>query len=955
MCLPAIVCLLAPAPEAGAIAYRQAPMLEEAVRRGELPPLPERLPPEPMVVTPAREIGRYGGTWHRMMRGSSDFHAYSRCVYEQMVRWRTTEGGGLEVGPGLVQRWEFADGDRTLRLHLRRGLRWSDGHPFSAGDVLFWWQKIAGDPNLSGTVPRYWTPDDEPMELARIDSFTVELRFARPYPLAVKYLAFKGNQWPLVFERAGFYAPRHYLEPWLPAEGAEDLAGYSLFEQKANDFNPERPVMSAWRVIEWEPGSHLLAERNPYYWKVDPAGNQLPYLDRIRMEIFLNREMINFRAVTGALQMQLRHFNREDLPLLRSFTEERGYRIIEYDAPGIRGIMPNLEYPGDPVVRGLLKNRHLRIALSLAIDRELINRLCYGGSGRITPMALHPSAPDYVEVPEAPDHTRYDPERARALLDSIGLDRRDADGFRLGPDGERVSLILELMVVEGPDMDAVEIVRSQWEEVGIQTALKPEERTLYHQRVTQNGEHMIGIVGAEATFPLLSSPRWFATSLWAEWAHHWARWYLSEGRRGAEPPPEVAPAGDPGHPVGHRGPRRAAAAVARGDPQPRREHVGHPAGDPGIADRRAQRRLRQRPRARHLLLGHHDPGLPQPRDLLQPRRRRRAPRADHGDLHPAAAAAPGADPVRDLRPDLRRHPAAPGRLLRLPAGAAGRERVPRRPAGLRRPAPAVPPRRTLVEAIPLLDRRLPAGGLRLLLRVAPAVADLIGERLGLTFVMSLGSLLFMWAVAIPIGIYSARHRLSAGDYGLTFVAFIGLCVPNFVIALVAMYASVFWFGGSAGGLFSPEYKYASWSAGRVLDLLRHLWIPVVVIGAAGTATMMRLMRTSMLDVLGRPYITTARAKGLAERWVIYKYAVRVAINPMISIMGLQIPQLVSGSIIVSIVLGLPTTGPLFYRALETQDKYLAGTFLMLLAVLLLLGNLVADILLALVDPRIRLE
>jgi peptide/nickel transport system permease protein len=213
----------------------------------------------------------------------------------------------------------------------------------------------------------------------------------------------------------------------------------------------------------------------------------------------------------------------------------------------------------------------------------------------------------------------------------------------------------------------------------------------------------------------------------------------------------------------------------------------------------------------------------------------------------------------------------------------------------------------------------------------------------------------MWAVAIPIGIYSARHRLSAGDYTLTFLAFIGLCVPNFIIALVAMFVSVFWFGGSAGGLFSPEFKYVGWSLAKAWDLLRHLWIPVVVIGAAGTATMMRLMRTSMLDVLDRPYITTARAKGMAERWVIYKYAVRVAINPMISIMGMQIPQLVSGSIIVSIVLGLPTTGPLFYRALETQDMYLAGTLLMLLAVLLLLGNLLADVLLALVDPRIRLE
>jgi len=235
------------------------------------------------------------------------------------------------------------------------------------------------------------------------------------------------------------------------------------------------------------------------------------------------------------------------------------------------------------------------------------------------------------------------------------------------------------------------------------------------------------------------------------------------------------------------------------------------------------------------------------------------------------------------------------------------------------------------------------------------VSELIAERLGLTFLMASGALIFMWLVALPIGIYSARNRYSFGDYFLTFLAFIGLCVPGFVVALVAMYISVFWFGGSAGGLFSPDLKYAPWNLAKVWDLLKHLWVPVVVIGAAGTASLMRIMRTSMLDVLDEQYITTARAKGLAERWVIYKYAVRVAINPMISILGLQMPQLVSGSIIVAIVLGLPTTGPLFYRALETQDMYLAGTFLMLLATLLLLGNLIADILLAWADPRIRLD
>jgi len=520
--------------------FREAPMLAERVKRGKLPPLEERLPAEPMVVAPVYQIGEYGGTWLRMMKGSSDFHAYGRCVYEQMVRWTATPEGGIEIGPGLVKEWEYTDGDRTLILHLRKGLKWSDGHPFSTDDVMFWWEKIAQDRNLSGSIPRIWKPDGVAMELARIDSYTVSLKFQKPYPLALKYLAFWGNQWPLVFERAGFFAPRHYLEKYLPVETEEsDMASYAIFEEKANDFNPERPVMSAWKVVKWDPGSYLMGERNPYYWKVDPAGNQLPYLDRVEMEIFLNPEMINFRAVSGVLQMQLRHFNWEDRDLLQEFSEKRNYRIIEYNVTGIRAIMPNLQYPGDPVIKQLFQDRRFRIALSLAIDRELIDKLCYNGEGNFSRMALHPSAPDYVEVKGLPDYLRHDPERANALLDEIGLAQRDAEGYRIGPDGRTVSLIMELTNILGPDMDSVEIVRSNWEAVGLKTALKPEERTLYFQRVTQNGEHMIGVVGAEASFPLLNYARWFATSLWDEWAHHWAKWYVSKGEQGEEPPAEV--------------------------------------------------------------------------------------------------------------------------------------------------------------------------------------------------------------------------------------------------------------------------------------------------------------------------------------------------------------------------------------------------------------------------------
>ena len=520
--------------------FREAPMLTERVERGELPPLEKRLPPEPMVVQPVHQTGRYGGTWHRMMKGSSDFHAYGRCVYEQMVRWTTMPNGGVEIGPGLVEKWEYADGDKTLILHLRRGLKWSDGHPFSTDDILFWWEKIARDKNLSGSIPRIWKPDGIPMELTRVDSYTVSLAFPKPYPLALKYLAFQGNQWPLVFERTGFFAPRHYLEKYLPAAAEKsDLASYAIFEEKANDFNPERPVMSAWKVAEWAPGSHLLAERNPYYWKVDPAGNQLPYLDRIEMEIFLNQEMINFRALSGSLQMQMRHFSWEDKDLLEAFSRKRDYQIIAYQLTGIRAIMPNIQYPGDPVIKELFQDRRFRIALSLAIDRQLIDELCYNGTGTICRMSLHPSAPDYVEVQDLPDYLRYDPEQAGALLDEIGLSERDSDGYRIGPDGRTVSLIMELYNVQGPDMDAVEIVRTNWEKVGLKTALKLEERTLYFQRVTQNGEHMIGVIGIEGSFPLLSSARWFATSLWDEWAHHWARWFISKGQRGEEPPVEV--------------------------------------------------------------------------------------------------------------------------------------------------------------------------------------------------------------------------------------------------------------------------------------------------------------------------------------------------------------------------------------------------------------------------------
>ena len=240
-------------------------------------------------------------------------------------------------------------------------------------------------------------------------------------------------------------------------------------------------------------------------------------------------------------------------------------------------------------------------------------------------------------------------------------------------------------------------------------------------------------------------------------------------------------------------------------------------------------------------------------------------------------------------------------------------------------------------------------------RYEQAVSSLIGERIGLTLVIALSTLIFTWMLAIPIGVYSATHQYSIGDNVSTFLGFIGLATPNFLLALIAMFISVYYFNISIGGLFSPEYVKATWSFAKVLDLMRHIWIPVVIVGTAGTCGLVRIMRGNLLDILGQQYVMTARAKGLKEALVVWKHAMRVAINPLISTLGMSLPAILSGGALTAIVLNLPTVGPLYLEALQGQDMFLAGSFLMFYAVFLVIGNFLADIALAQVDPRIRYD
>lgn len=235
------------------------------------------------------------------------------------------------------------------------------------------------------------------------------------------------------------------------------------------------------------------------------------------------------------------------------------------------------------------------------------------------------------------------------------------------------------------------------------------------------------------------------------------------------------------------------------------------------------------------------------------------------------------------------------------------------------------------------------------------VSSIIWERVWLTIALSLASLFITWLIAFPIGIYSAVKQYSFGDYIFTFLGFLGISLPSFLIALVAMYILFRYFGTTIGGLFSMEFQAAPWTWEKVLDLLAHIWVPVLILAVGGTAELIRIMRANLLDELRRPYVVTARSKGLPEWKVLLKYPVRLALNPFVSTIGWTLPALVSGSIIISVVLSLPTTGPMLLRSLQSEDMYLSGSIILILSVLTIIGTLLSDILLAWLDPRIRYQ
>jgi peptide/nickel transport system substrate-binding protein len=526
-----------PAGEAAvAPAGKEAPMLAEMVKAGTLPPVEERLPEEPLVVTKVESLGQYGGTWHRGWRGIKDFHCYGRIVYEPMLRWPRDPKDPVQ--PGLAKSWDWSDGGKTLTLNLRKGLKWSDGAPFTVDDIIFWWEDIELDTNITKAPHAEWVVGGKPMELEKVDDLTIKLKFAAPNGLAETVgLAFHGNQWPLGFERFGFFAPRHYLEQYHPKYNSS--ADYKTFEEKAWEYNTERPAMTPWQITEWEIGAdHMVATRNPYYWKVDEAGNQLPYIDEVYFYLVEGSDAVNTLALSGKLEMQARAIQFSQVSIYKEQASTYDYEVLIWRNAQASGLtfFPNQSY-GDPKYRALMQDFKFRQALSLAIDRELMNKVMYLEQGiPRTISVVRDSALFQSDIETL--NAEYDPAKAGRLLDEIGL-KVGSGGKRTFPDGSPLTLVVETHYTSGANADGIQIVAENWEAIGLATSIEAMNRDIYWPRASAN-EVMIGTWGTDrGLVPMIDPIYQFPFDERSWMGPSFGTWYKTAGKEGQRPTPEL--------------------------------------------------------------------------------------------------------------------------------------------------------------------------------------------------------------------------------------------------------------------------------------------------------------------------------------------------------------------------------------------------------------------------------
>ena len=1006
----------------------ESPFLAELVEEGKLPPVAERVGPEPVVIQGNDGLGNYGGTWNLITNTIFTVNRIDDYLTgTSLVRWSPL---GDPIVPHIAKRWEVSPDKREWIFYLREGMKWSDGHPFTADDILFWWnyevkQKLTA-------FPRSMKVKGETGEILKIDPYTVKIIFSHPHGLFLERLPFED----------AFFSPRHYLEKYHPELGNEELIDATM---KANKIptrkalyitlrlpnNPDHPRLWPWIYRTYKSNPPQAYVRNPYYWAVDTEGNQLPYVDRFMIDV-KSSKLVPIAAASGAITMQSFNIYFLHYTLFMSQREAGGYEVYHWYPSGFRmwGILPNLNKninPHDPMSkpkRELLKDKRFRQALSLAINREQIIDAVYYGVGVPTQASPGVESPFYHEELKN-SFIEYNPNRANELLDELGLTGRDSEGYRTFKDGTRMIWYLDVTpnYSDGPAPFVVE----DWNKVGLKTIERSRSFTLSS---VENGALFYDFIisGLGASFnPLINVDRYAPGDVAAE---GYKKWYLNGGLYGN---PEAEKKGNIEPPVGH--PLRRSMElldeafsaltleeqtaiyseiqdiavdnlwninITTGQPWvvivkkgfksvPRNALYGgayesiasggleayyfeEPDDSPGVIAQIKREMTEITPPShtldavtfetrgndslgrvvRHVILGIIAVGL-----ILM------------GFKHPYIGRR-----LIIMVPTLLLISIISFTIIQLPpsnyidlkilqAEFSGNDQAKIQAEQLREIYPAdISAFKQYVNWLGLPwflsfkseERGLLQGHLGFSMESRTSVNEVVGDRILLTFLISLGSILFTWAVALPIGVYSAVRQYSIGDYFFTFLGFIGMCVPSFLLALLLMYWSNLYFGISMTGLYSPEYAgQPEWSWGKAADLMQHIWLPVVVLGVTGTASMIRVMRGNLLDEMKKPYVVTAMAKGLRPINVLFKYPVRIALNPFISGIGTLFPQLISGGAIVAMVLSLPTVGPLMLDALMNQDMYLAGSMLMVLSLVGVLGTLVSDLLLMWLDPRIRYE
>lgn len=512
--------------------YHESPLLAEKVAAGELPPVEERLPSDPMVVQPIDSVGTYGGIWHRAWRGVNDFHAFGRIVYDPVLRWPRDPNDPIQ--PGLADKWEFNDDGTQLTLHFREGLRWSDGVPFTVDDVIFWWEAIETDPNVTAAIHSEWTVGGEPMTLTKVDDNTITLNFAAPNGLAERVgLAFHGNQWPLGFERFGFYAPKHYLEQFHPKYSS--TGSYEAFEKAAFDYNVDRPVMTAWKITQYEEGADLMvAERNPYYWRVDIDGNQLPYIDAVYFHLVDGTTGVNAMGIAGDLSMQARAIDLAQYPVYQENADAGNYHMLLWPQAQASSatFFFNQSY-SDERYRTLFQDLRFRQAMSHAIDRDTINQVAFLGQGVPRTISVVPDSPYYI--PELENvNGEYDPAMATSLLEDIGLKKDDA-GFYTFDDGTEILLQIETSESATGMADTLELVSQWWNDIGIHTEYNVSTRDVYWPRAGANEVMVATWTTDRGLVPMVDPIYQFPFDERSWMAPAMGIWYKTGGTDGMEP------------------------------------------------------------------------------------------------------------------------------------------------------------------------------------------------------------------------------------------------------------------------------------------------------------------------------------------------------------------------------------------------------------------------------------